>query len=63
MARPRTKKATGASKEQRKRDKQIALRVSESEYAAFRQRADDLDLALTTWIRLVCRRASGMETP
>jgi predicted DNA binding CopG/RHH family protein len=63
MTKPRSKKASGSGKEQRKRDKQIALRVSESEYAAFRQRADGLDLALTTWIRLVCRRASGMDTP
>lgn len=61
MARPRSTTAT--RKARRKRGKQITLWVSEAEAEAFRARADATDLALTTWIRLVCRRAVGMETP
>ncbi len=55
-------RAPKASK-RRERHKQITLRLSEAEYKAIRGRADELDLDLTTWIRLTCRRAVGLETP
>lgn len=62
MAKPK-RTGTAASGEQRRRGKQINLRVSDAEFEAFRKMADELDVPLTTWIRLVCRRAAGMQTP
>lgn len=53
----------GPTQERRKRGKQINVRVSDTEYEAFRAMAEELDLPLTTWIRLVCRRAAKLETP
>ena len=46
----------------RRRDVQITVRLSEAEYAAFRQRADELELALTTWLRLIARREVGLPS-
>lgn len=62
MAKP---KRTGPVKPtgQRQREKQISLRVSDAEYEAFKKTAEEMDLPLTTWIRLVCRRAAGLQTP
>ena len=55
--------AKAPPKPRRQRDKQVTLRVSEAEYKAFREKADDVAIDLTTWIRLTCRRAVGLETP
>jgi predicted HicB family RNase H-like nuclease len=58
MAKPKRGATTG-----RKRDKQINVRVSAAEYAAFSEMADQSGMQLAVWIRLVCRRAAGLPTP
>jgi hypothetical protein len=50
-----TKKPT-----KRTRDIQLLVRVDEEENEAFRVAAADVGLDLTNWIRMVCRRASGL---
>lgn len=54
---------TASSDDHRRRGRQVTLRVADGEFEAFKQMAESLDLPLTTWIRLVCRRAAGMQTP
>lgn len=61
MAKP--KGSTRAPKPERTRERQISLRVSEAEFEAFHRMAKELDLPLTTWARLVLRRAADMPTP
>jgi len=42
--------------------KSLTLRMSAEDYAAFKKAADDLDMPLTVWIRLACRKAAGLPT-
>ena len=62
MAKSKRKRSAAAAND-RKRLKQLTLRVSDAEHEAFMRTAAELDLPMTTWIRLVCRRAAGLPTP
>jgi hypothetical protein len=50
------------AKVRRTRDKQVTLRVSDAEFKAFRERADELGENLNAWIRKLCRRDAGLPT-
>jgi predicted DNA binding CopG/RHH family protein len=47
----------------RTRQVQVTVRVSAEEHEAFKVRASAVGLPVATWLRLLARRAAGLETP